>query len=216
MKKLASLISLLMMTGCASVEMIKASPEKINAINGKTLTTVNYEKPDFVAFTADKAIFGALGAIAMISAGNDLVKTNNIDDPATMLTKELKNKLADRLKSKEIKEVINVSDDSTNEIKKKVDAGSLVFDVKTLGWMFNYFPADWTHYRVTYSARARLLDPSDGKVIAQVPCTYVSDDEKTAANYDQLTANNASLLKEKLNAAAKACSVIFEQHIFAG
>ncbi|WP_156455098.1 hypothetical protein [Janthinobacterium sp. B9-8] len=216
MKKLAVLISLLMMTGCASVEMIKASPEKISSINGKTLTTVNYEKPDFIASTPEKAMFGVLGVIAMVSAGNDLVKNNNIDDPAVMLTKELKNKLADRLKSKEIKEVINLSDDSTNEIKKTVEAGSLVFDVKTLGWTFNYFPTNWTHYRVIYSARARLLDPVDGKIIAQVPCTYVSDDEKTAASYDQLTANNASLLKEKLTAAAKACGTIFEQNIFAG
>jgi hypothetical protein len=180
------------------------------------MAAVTYKKPSFTAFTAGKAAFGLLGAAAMISEGNDIVAKNNITDPAINISQELKSRLVEKFELKDTKDVSELGSDTEEEVAKAIGKDALALDVKTLGWMFNYFPTNWTHYRVTYSARARIFDTSTGKLVAQIPCTYVSDDEKTAVTYDQLLENNAALLKSKLESAGKSCTNIFMQHIVSG
>ena len=96
------------------------------------------------------------------------------------------------------------------------DAGhkGVVLDVETINWMFIYFPLDWSHYRIMYVARARLIDANTGKRIAQAPCTYKSDD-KTPPTYDQMLADKAALLKTMLAAAANSCAEIWRKALYA-
>ena len=81
-----------------------------------------------------------------------------------------------------------------------------VLDVQTLNWSFAYFPTNWTHYRVMYAARVRLIDATSKAVVAEAGCRSVPSDDKDAPTYDQLLADKAALLKSHLAKAAAACA----------
>ncbi|HWM62239.1 MAG TPA: hypothetical protein VNN98_08795, partial [Rhizomicrobium sp.] len=104
-------------------------------------------------------------------------------------------------------------DDEASLSKDAANKG-VVLDIETINWMFVYFPFDWSHYRVTVVARARLIDANTGKRIAQAPCQYQSE-EKTPPTYDQMLDNKAALLKSMLEAAADSCADKMAKSLYA-
>ncbi|MFX8274111.1 hypothetical protein ABTL44_19005, partial [Acinetobacter baumannii] len=52
-----------------------------------------YSTPSFTAMTAGKAMFGAIGGVAMVAAGNSIIKENDIQDPARKIGQHLAEKL---------------------------------------------------------------------------------------------------------------------------
>lgn len=78
-------------------------------------------------------------------------------------------------------------------------------DVQTINWSLGYFPTDWNHYRVIYTAKARLIDSGSKAVLAEGSCVRIPQDNTGAPTYDELLANEASLLKKELSAAADEC-----------
>ena len=80
-----------------------------------------------------------------------------------------------------------------------------LLDVKTFNWMFGYYPDDWSHYRVIYNARMRLIDVTTKKVIAETMCNSTQGDDKNPPTKDDLLNNGAQLLKEYLEKASTAC-----------
>lgn len=215
MKRIFLVVSALALAGCGSIPVVKPAASALDAYHGQKLTVVTYEIPSFVANTAGGAAFGVIGALASISAGEHLVAENHIADPADAMATKLSGDLAQELKPSDVQVVTGVkrSADSPDAVAKLATSGGVVLDVQTLGWMFIYFPLNWGHYTVVYSARARLIDAPTGKLIAQVPCTYNSDSEKTAATYDELTASQAALLKQKLATGGSACTAVVEQNM---
>ena len=98
------------------------------------------------------------------------------------------------------------SNDDPADLKKSFEKG-MVMDFKTLEWQLNYYPTDWSHFRVIYSARARLIRMEDSKITWQAFCNLTGEEpEKPRPTMDQLKENNYSLLKEKLNVAAEQCA----------
>ena len=69
-------------TGCVATRHAPLAEQDATSLTGKTLERSVYQKPSFVAFTAGKARLGALGAVAMIGAGNKIVQDNAVQDPA--------------------------------------------------------------------------------------------------------------------------------------
>ena len=68
--------------------------------------------------------------------------------------------------------------------------------------MFNYYPSDWSHYKVTYTARLRLIESASEKVVAETLCTTVQGDDENPPTQEQLLENKASLL----NLVSAACT----------
>ena len=62
--------------------------------------------------------------------------------------------------------------------------GDFVLDVKTLTWMFNYYPTDWAHYRVSYPVRLRLIDAATRTVAAESACAGVQGEDKNPPTKD--------------------------------
>ena len=205
-----------LMTGCAPIKLVTAPEASLNSLKGAPLTTVTFEKTDVTALTAGKAMFGALGGAAMVAAGNGIIKDNEVPDPAHAIAARLSPKVGERLAVSATQATApqKVNKETEKDLAAHAGGKGVVLDVKTVNWMFAYFPTNWTHYRVTYVARARLVDAGTGKLVAQVPCTYVSDDETTAPTYDQLLENKAALLKTKLETAGNACAEIFEKNLY--
>lgn len=206
MKKILILISFaLLFTGCASVTKVPMSAQTANSLKQQTLTHTTRAKPDFAAMTAAKATFAVVGAFAMIADGNNIVKTNNVADPAEAIAAGLANALTESHGVKVSAPAAVTSNDAAEIAAAAKDKASYVLDVQTLGWSFAYFPTDWTHYRVMYSARARLIDTATKAVVAEGACSRVPQTNVNAPTYDQLTANSAALLKQELALAAGAC-----------
>jgi hypothetical protein len=206
MKKILVLVSLAMLfTGCASVNKVPMTAQTASSLKQQTLTHTTRARPDFAAITAAKASFAMVGAFAMISDGNNIVKTNDVADPANTIAAGLAKALAESHGVKVSAPAAVTSNDAAEIAAAVKDKASYVLDVQTVNWSFAYFPTDWTHYRVMYAARARLIDTATKNIVAEGACSRVPDTNVNAPTYDQLTANSAALLKQELALAAGAC-----------
>jgi len=198
-------------SGC-SVQAIKPSEEAIKGLAGKSITAVHFEKTDFSAMKAGNAMFGAIGGLAAVSSGNALIAEHGVDDPSAAIAKLLSAAVKEKFGASTVSEVAQAISRDVDEPEAVVKAtGSTVgyvLDVKSLNWGLIYFPTNWTHYRMLYSVRGRLINAANGDVVAQMPCSFNSDTEETAPDYDQLIADNGALLKKKAADAAVACAKV--------
>ncbi len=207
MKRLGVLaISVLTLTGCVSTKVVPIQQERMANLKGSTITVTTREKPSFGATTAGKASFGLLGAAAMISAGNEIVKKNAVEDPAGSIARELANSFA-TANAMTVVPTEGVLAKGTNpaELARQYSGADLLLDVQTVNWGFAYFPTDWNNYRVIYSAKARLIDTKTRKVLAEGFCSRVPDKTDDAPSHEELLANQAARLKQELQVAADHC-----------
>lgn len=207
MKKIISGIAIaVLMTGCANIQKIPLNADASAALSKQAIVPVTRAKPDFAAITPGKAAFAMLGAIAMISAGNDLVKVNDIEDPANAISLGLLQELQSARAARPISPAVLVDGDEPEKLVAAAKGtAKYVLDVQTINWSLGYFPTDWTHYRVMYVAKARLIDAESKKVVAEGKCVRVPDSNKNAPSYDELVDNQAQRLKKELQIAAVGC-----------
>lgn len=191
-------------TGCVSVKQIPISPAAMMQVKNKEVAVSQRAAPDFAAFTPGKAMFGALGGAAMVSAGNKIISKNNVEDPANYIAKQLNYNMAEKLGTKQRNELFIISSDDIKKISQD-SKSDLVLDVRTINWSFVYFPTSWDTYRVLYNARLRLIDAKNSSVIAESGCSYVPAQTPDSPSYDGLMANNAERLKKELQKAADFC-----------
>ncbi len=182
-------------------------PTPASPFQGATLTSVTYERADMAALTAGKAALGMLGGMMMVGDGDTIVKEFGIADPAVAISARLTPMVAARYQTSSTVNLADrdSSDDSVSDLTHAAGGKGLVVDVETRSWLLGYFPFDWSHYRVMYSARARLIDATTGKQIARETCDYSSGDDVPSPTYDEVLANSAALLKAKLDAATASC-----------
>jgi hypothetical protein len=192
------------LSGCVS-----APTKSLNSgstFQGKHVVVSRYAKPDFSAFTPGKAAFGLFGAAAMISAGNDLVRSENIEDPAIEISEHLANDMVEKRSATLLPAPQPVAtDDSPSSLVKTYPGADVILDVKTINWMYVYYPSQWSKYRVMYAARVRLIDGKTGALVAQHLCKVDPTDPKNPPTSDSLRADHAALLKQFLRKAAETC-----------
>lgn len=192
--------------GCVSTKNVPVSDEAMTSMNGKSLAVAKRDRPKFAAMTAGKAMFGLVGAAAMIEAGNRIVAENNVNDPAVYIANVLAADLA-----RESGLVVDASLDAVTDSKDVAElAGEYqqydyLLDVRTVDWSFGYFATDWNNYRVMYSAKLRLIDTRNRKVVAEGFCSRIPEKSDGAPSHEQLLANQAQLLKSELSLAAEHC-----------
>lgn len=204
MKKLVWLaLASLVVSGCVSTKSVSMSDGVRQALADRPVhPTTRAEPPAFAAQTAGKAMFGGIGAAAMIKAGNDLVRENDITDPAPGISQALAAEVAARF-SAHAAEAVAMEDGNP-----LTPTAGYVVDVRTVNWSFIYFPTDWDNYRVIYSAQMRVLDP-EGAVVAQEFCSRVPEYSEDAPTYDQLLADGAARLKQEIAIAGDHCLAQF-------
>lgn len=191
--------------------MTKESSAKLQ---GKSVALTQYSKPDFAAFTAGKAAFALVGAAAMIAEGNEIVRENEIQDPAIAIGDQLAKKLVESRHVTISRPSSVASSDKIEDLVSTYAGSELLLDVRTINWMFNYYPSDWAHYKVTYSARVRLIDAANGQAIAETMCQTVQGDDASPPTKDELLANHAALLKHYLGQGAAACTDVLAKDLF--
>lgn len=213
MKKLVCVAALAAtLSACVSAPIKTVSSS--NELRDKTIILTEYAKPNFAAMTAGKAMFGLLGGAAMIKTGNDLVEKDGIQDPslavAEKLAQDLQSARSERLLSNN--HVVAV-DDKVSTLLKDYPGADLIIDVKTINWMYSYYPAQWSKYHVFYSARLRVLDGRTGDLVAQAICKAGPTDKSNPPTKDQLLANDGEMLKDMLRKAGDSCVELYEKQI---
>jgi ABC-type uncharacterized transport system auxiliary subunit len=201
-----------LLAGCAPVA---TKPITSNAsLQGKRLAITSHPVPDFSAGTAGKAMFAMVGAIAMIHTGNEMVKQDQIQDPAIHIGQRLSD---DLVKTQGVTVLPSngavASNDDAATLIKTYPGADLLLDVKTYGWSYIYYPTKWGSYRVNYDANVRLLDGKSGEVIAQQTCKIDPTDPNNPPSLDALRANQSALLKQLLGKAADVCVGEVEEHV---
>jgi hypothetical protein len=215
--RILCLVPLVILSGCVAVRQAPLPESESSRFAGRTFQRSVYPTPDFAAYTAGKAGFGVIGAALIIRAGNEIIRDNAVEDPAIRLGQELAQSLADRhgLQLLTATPPVAQSDDVTALLQTYGDA-DLILDIRTINWMFIYFPSDWDNYRVLYSARLRVIDRRQQAVIAEGFCAYKPEYEDTnkAPTREYLVGNNAEGLKQELAKAADYCSAFFRSNTF--
>jgi hypothetical protein len=191
-------------------EKVNPLPEAAAAtLAGKSLAvTRRGVLPSFMAMTAGKATFALIGAAAMASDGNHLVKDNNIPDPADTVEAVL---IPAFIKQ------YNVTPPSQpghlitpgNDLKQIIGAApgaDLIVDIRSIGWNFAYYPTHWATYWVGYGVEVQLIDAKSAKVLADARCGSDTRNNAAPPSRESLTTNNAQLLKDVLSNLSWDCS----------
>ncbi|MFC3814745.1 hypothetical protein [Lysobacter sp. GCM10012299] len=202
------------MSASAKDKLIMLSDADAAALQGKSVAVTIHERPGFSAMTAGKATFGLLGAAAMYSAGNALVKDNDIKDPAEIVRMQLAASLASAYGAN-----VLATDTAPTEAKKPKEIAAThpqadyVLDVRSVGWMYAYFPTQWGTYWVGYSAQVQLVDKS-GRQVSNAACNTHTRENKHPPSREQLHADNAQLLKDVTAALGWTCTQLLAKDQF--
>lgn len=200
--------------GCASTRTIAVDQSALDQFRGETIAASQRPMPVFLDQTAGKVAWGAFGLIGgaiegaeIVKGGAALVRNNEIPDPADSIKRDLLTDLEtdQGLKPAALSVSTNSSDVAT--LAKQYGAADLLLDVQTINWGFLYFPSNWRHYKVLYTAKMRLIDTRRGKLLATGVCSRKPEsDAAQAPTYAELTADHAALLKKELAQAAQTCT----------
>lgn len=200
--------------GCASVPTQSVSNQSMVAWKGKTVAFTSRPRPSMIMMTAGKAAFGLIGVAAGTSAGNELVKEDNIPDPAPLVAHDLL-QIAERQYGVVPASLPTVSVDTrdTAELVKAGNGADLLFDVESLGQGINYFPTDWSHYWLMSGLILRVIDVHSGTVVGQAVCRQNSQHQANPPSKDQLLANGGQVLKSMIAAQSDACRDLFAAQV---
>src|SRR6266446_3013235 len=84
-----ALLAACILCGCVSTKIVPVDRTVLAGFHGGSVTLGHREKPSFSGGTAGKATFARIGAAAIISAGNAIVRENDMADPAVYIGQSL-------------------------------------------------------------------------------------------------------------------------------
>ena len=201
-------------TGCVSIANKPAETGALDKLNGQPVVYTTRDRASFSAMTAGKAAFALIGAVAMLAAGAKILDENQISDPSTELGEKLAKSLEAKYNTQTAGAPIKTADGNIDQMAKDSSDAKFAIDVQTINWGFAYFPFDWSHYRVLYVAKARLINLETKQVVAEDGCQIYKKENENAPTYDQLMANQAALLKDMIKAATGECMAKWQVEAF--
>lgn len=197
----------MLLSGCVSTATKTIDAQAMSAVRQQSVARTARDMPDFGEMTPAKATFGLVGAAFMISEGNKTVAANKIADPAVAIADALMGAMQSAHGAQLIDVPVRIdSEDPARIAGLAKGKARYVLDVRTLMWQMMYFPTDWTHYQVLYTAKARLIDVDAGNVVAEAFCKQQPESNANAPTFDDMLALNAARLKAVNAANAQACA----------
>jgi hypothetical protein len=197
----------ILLTGCVSTATKTIDAQTASAVRNQSVARTARNMPDFVEMTPAKAMVGVIGAVMMTTEGNKTVLMNKIADPADAVAESLLHAMQSAQGARIAAAPVAIDSEEPARIAELAKGKArYVLDVRTLMWQMGYFPTDWTHYRVFYTAKARLIDVDTKNVIAEAFCKQLPESNVGAPTFDELLAMNAARLKATNAANAEACA----------
>jgi hypothetical protein len=220
MKKLLIAV-LLFGVGCATTTI---APNRTEIAKLQDVRALTYTPAPFVLASAGKIAAGSLfgmigGAVAagsMQRAGQEMIATHAVPDPAIAVRERLAAALSEQFNLQATSDTAPAAD-SAAALRTSFGGDASVLDTQTTNWQLLYYPADWGHHYLLYAARARLLRLRDGKVLWQNYCVrQLRDPKESRRKVDDYRADNGALLKQKAQEAADGCAEELIAHLRGG
>ena len=206
--------ALLACAGCATNPGPPAPQPASATPSERTIVLALHPMPSMTMVTPGKAAagipFGLLGYVisqsAMTKAGNAIVQTYHVDDPAVALGASLRDKLAEN-DHLTVKDAAGVQAKSvyTHDVIGAYPGVGDILDVRTTDWTVTYLSFDLSHYGVQYGVEATLIDGRKHNVLATATCSHTPKRSDGAPTHDELLANDAAQLKLLSAKAAERC-----------
>ena len=206
MKSVAALLFLVsILSGCVSTRTTMIGADSVSSLQGKSLALSKRAKQDLSAATPAKAAFGPIAAVAMISAGNQLVADNAIEDPDGYIGEQLGQALESKYGLSPAAEVTALADTmDTQKLAALYPRADCLLDTQTVNWSILY-RLNLSRYRMVYAVKVRPIDVHKAKLLAEGFCHRNDDSDPSPPTYEELTANKAELLQSRLRSDAAAC-----------
>jgi hypothetical protein len=193
-------------SGCAT-KPISLAPSALENFRGKTIACSVPPAPSFEAMHGGKSLLGrSIGQIAQTIKGDQIIRDNQIADPAQETGRMLAGELAVAYDLKVLPPV-------QPEHKKSCQA-DLILETRTTYWGFCYFLSDWNNYFVTYRSSVRLIDTRTGTCLAADEALFDGRNGSLPYSYDGLTGGQATGLKAELKTAQEKSAAEFRQTLF--
>jgi hypothetical protein len=210
-------LAALVVSGCVSTANVTAKKGSLSQSAGLSLAVSERPLPAFADMKPSNAMFGAIGGLASVASGNELVKKNAVADPASEIASSLSDHLATAFKVvPQSTTRIPVNTGDTKELSEVAKGkAELLLDVQTVNWSCVYLPLKWTRYRVIYSAKLRLIDVRKQEMMAEGFFVWKTPDGGTNPTYDELFENGAAGLRKQLDEARRAATDYFKVQILA-
>ncbi|MBS0388290.1 MAG: hypothetical protein JSR15_07395 [Proteobacteria bacterium] len=217
------ILAAVLVQGCVSTKTVPLDSEKSTAIQSKSIVLAVRPMPSFAFMTPGKAalggMFGAIGGAAagasMASEGENIIRSDKIEDPALVVGKAVLDMFAarDHLTVEDAHGVLTQGQ-KPEEIIKPYPGVNMVLDIETVNWTAMYFPMNWSHYGVMYSIKATLIDAATAKPVAEAFCAARPKKTDQSPTKAELLADGGARLKAMSAEAADHCREELETKLF--
>lgn len=199
-----ALIAVIFLSGCTQHAI--QNPEMLR---GKSIAVVNPSPATLNAVTGGSILLlGPLAEIESRIAGDRIMRTNNIPDPAISLSQNLSRELA-KVYGFEILNSQPISAQDRAAVKKAAQdiSADLALSVQTTVFNSIYHLTDANNYKVTIIFNSSIIDSETNKEIAWRSCKYSPKYASTndAPKWDYLYENGAMGIKNFIKDAQNHC-----------
>ncbi len=206
--KFAPVAMIFMLGACAGKQPLDAS--HADALNGKRLAIAVDKNGGLSAQTGGKVLLlGGLSGFAAAADGNDILKKNNVPDPAVSLVHGLAEKLSHQYGMQVMTPEPLQGMGDADYIKAVQAAGGADYLLVTQqpGASVMYYLTDMNNYIVRIGLAARLVNMQTGENVYKGLCQYTLeyDDADMAPSWKDLFDNGAAGYKEQVKAAERHC-----------
>lgn len=213
MRTVVAIVCVVFLAGCVSTKTAQIGNGKAATLRGKAVAITDRPRAGLVAMTRGYGMLGVVGAGVMIAHGENIIKDNNIQDPAPQMNHALV------LAAQSQYGIVPVSTapvrvDTTDLVQLAQAAGGadVLFDVQQTARQFRYRPFS-AGYIVDSAFKFRIIDVHSRTMIAEGFCYQSTKDDPARPSDDDLLANDAALLKQTLDAQRDKCRSQFEAQV---
>lgn len=224
LKKVITIISLMVLSGCINTNT-PIDSAKVELMKPERISISKRNKPVFKTKISTFEVLLELSAFddpqslledenSFIRSGIDIIKNNELQDPASSIGFELLKSLSKKYNIEIIESEKYVESNKVSDIIIAHPGVDWILDIETINWNFKPFSKPHRNrYRITYEAKLRLIDTRDKTIVAEGLCSNPSDLTGLSPGYIELVKNDAERLKYELDLATYNCIDMFKYDI---
>lgn len=173
-----------------------------------------HRPPGFLAMHGSAGVLDPIGAYGSVDGGDDVLKANDIDDPAVKMARSVAARLA-AARHAPVMDAPLLADQKEAEAifyqatDGQDDPRGLLVDVATIAWGVLYYAGDSRHYYLDYRARLQVIDLAAGAVLLHADCEHHGDKAADAFTWDEVAGDSPRSLKARIGAEVDECLAQF-------